>query len=565
MPRIKGQWEGSSMGEKRVFLREATGLVREMKWYDALFLNFLNMSIGLGAAWVIFFGPGIYPEGNVTLGLIICALGCLAGMACWAFLTSAMPRSGGDYVFVSRCLHPSIGFATNWMWVVWNVVWCGVLGTWVVTWGLRDLFGMLGVVYNDATYLDWATELSKPDNPITFSLTALVVVLSGVMLAMGFRVYLKVQAVCALLGLIMLVVAIGVFMTTSNTEFQEIWDGYAAEQGASDYATTVADADTVTAWYSDWSPATQTLGILPIGFWVLAYPYFSAFLGGELKRAKSTAFIGNLGGVIIGAAFIIGLWLAVQNSIGDDFIIGTYGQYYAYTDNSYNMPSQWFDFQAGIISGNPVVIYIMGIGMVGWLLMYPALSFLGQTRASLAWSFDRVIPGWFGKVSERWHTPVNAIIFFTVLNLIYVAIYAKTFEYQTSFSAVMGQLISTFLFVGLSAIVLPYRKRTKPIYEASGVNKSFLGIPLVTLAGVIWVAFLVLNLYFFLADPNLGALDFWSSVWVWEKSDMWGIGFSIVLTAVIFVSGFVLWWFARWYRKRQGINIDLAYRELPPE
>lgn len=552
--------------EKRVFLREATGLVREMKWYDALFLNFLNMSIGLGAAWVIFFGPGIYPEANVTLGLVICAIGCLFGMACFAFLTAAMPRSGGDYVFVSRCLHPSLGFASNWMWVVWNVVWCGVLGTWVVTWGLRDLFGMLGVVYNNTSYLDWANELSDPANPITFTLTALVIILTAVMLTMGFRVYLRVQAVCAIIGLIMIVTAVAVFATTSNAEFQGIWDGYAAEQSAIDYDGTVADADSVTAWYQDWSSGRQTLGILPIGFWVLAYPYFSAFLGGELKRAKSTAFIGNMGGVLIGAGFVIGLWLVASNTMSQDFIIGTYGQYYGYTDNEFLMFSQWFDFQAGIISGNPLVIGIMGIGMIGWLLMYPALSFLGQTRAALAWSFDRVIPGWFGKVSERWHTPVNAILFFTIINLAYLAVYATTFKYQTSFSAVAGQLISTFLFVGLSAIVLPFRKKTKPIYEASGVKRDIAGIPIVTICGIVWVAFLVVNMYFFFIDPNIGALDYWSSIWTWTAEDeMWGVGFSIIMTAVIFISGFSIWWLARWYRKKQGINVDLAYRELPPE
>jgi amino acid transporter len=111
------------MGEKRVFLREATGLVREMKPRDALFLNFLNMSIGLGVAWVIFWGPGIYPGANVELGLIICMVCCMFGMFCFATLTAAMPRSGGDYVFVSRALHPSLGFMANWTWVVWNVVW----------------------------------------------------------------------------------------------------------------------------------------------------------------------------------------------------------------------------------------------------------------------------------------------------------------------------------------------------------------------------------------------------------------------------------------------------------
>ncbi len=548
--------EAQQAGEKRVFLREATGLVREMKWYDALFLNFLNMSIGLGAAWVIFFGPGIYPQANVTLGLVICALGCMAGMYCFAALTTAMPRSGGDYVFVSRCLHPALGLASNWMWVVWNVVWCAVLGTWVVTWGLRDLVGGLGVINNDQGLVSLATDLSHPDHPITFAITAAVVILSGVMLALGLRVYLKVQAICAIVGLIMLVVAVAIFATTPNDKFQQVWNEYAAQQGAANYSATVGDASSVTAWYTNWGGNIQTLGILPIGFWVLAYPYFSAFMGGELKRAKSTAFIGNMGGVVIGAVFIIALWLLAAGTMGHDFIVGTYGQFYGYTSTAYGMPSQWFGFDVSLMSKSPAVDILMGAGMIGWLLMYPALSYLGQTRAALAWSFDRLIPGWFGKVSERWHTPINAILFFTILNTLYLIVYAKSYSYQASFSAVLGQGSATFLFVGLAAIVLPFRKRTKPIYEASGVKRSIVGVPLVTIAGIIWVIFLFVNIYYFWVDPNLGANDYFSKIVKF---------FSLYFTYAMFFFAMAYYFIVRWYRSRQGVNIDLAYQELPPE
>jgi len=547
------------MGEKRVFLREATGLVREMKPRDALFLNFLNMSIGLGVAWVIFWGPGIYPGANVPLGLFISLIGCMFGMFCFATLTAAMPRSGGDYVFVSRALHPSLGFMANWTWVVWNVVWCAVLGTWVVTWGLRDLLGILAVVNNNPDLLTWASDLSKPSHPITFAITSVVVVLSSVMLALGLRVYIKVQAICAIVGLIMLIVAAALFASTSQADWANTWDKYAAEQGAADYATTVANAsddvpyDKLPLGGGQWS---LTLGVLPVGFWVLAYPYFSAFMGGELKRARTTAFIGNMGGVLIGGAFVIGMYLLVQNALGEDFIIGTYAQFYEYSSTPYGMPSQWFDFHAGLIGGSTAVAYIMGVGMIGWLLMYPALSYLGQTRAALAWSFDRLIPGWFGKVSERWHTPINAIIFFTIINWLYLIVYAFSYKYQASFSAQVGQMLGTFLFVGLAAIVLPYRKRTKPIFEASGVAWKIGGLPIVVIAGVIWVVFDLFCLWYFFVDPNLGANDYYSKIFR---------GFSMYLTFGIMAAGFLYYWLVRWYRKKQGINIDLAFKELPPE
>jgi amino acid transporter len=547
------------MAQSRVFLRAATGLVRRMRWYDALFLNIISMSIGLGAAWVIFWGPGIYPEGNVTLGLVLCAIGCLFGMYCYATLTAAMPRSGGDYVFVSRCLHPSLGFASSWTWVVWNVVWCAALGTMVVTWGLRDLVGMLGVVNNDPGLLDWSVRLGRPDDAVTLSLTALVVAMSGLMLALGLKWYLRVQTVCAVIGLVMLVTAIGVMATTTNTEFETAWNHYAVDQGQVSYDSTVSDAVTVTPWFTGWSASAQTIGMLPIGFWVLAYPYFSAFMGGELRQARSTALIGNVGGVIVGALLIITLWTLAESTMTHDFIVGTYAQYYGYCDNSYNMPSQWFDFEVGIMSGSTPVIYIMGAGLVGWLLMYPALSYLGQTRTALAWSFDRIIPAWFGKVSRKRHAPINAILFFVAVDMVYLGIYAMSFRYQMGFSAVIGQCLGTFMFVGLAAILLPYRRSTRSAYRASGVKASFAGIPLVTIAGVIWVAFLAVNIYYFIADPNLGASDYWSD-------DMWGVKhFTLYLTAAIFSSGFLLYWIARWYRKRQGINIDLAFKGLPPE
>lgn len=549
---------------QKVFLRGSTGLVREMKWQDAIFINLLNMSVGVGAAWLIFWGPGIYPESNVVLGVVLTGVACFFGMYCFATLTASMPRSGGDYVFVSRCLHPSLGFASSWTWVIMNVIWCGILGTWVVTWGLRDLFGMLGVVRNDLNLIDWSVNLSQPDHPVTFTISAMIVVLSGVMLTLGLKVYFRIQAACALIGLAMLIVAAAVFANTSNAEFEAVWNAYAEQQGAFGYDTTTLDAPSVYPWY-DWSPEIQTLGIMPIAFWVLGYPYFSAFLGGEMRRPKSTAFIGNIGALSIGFVLILLLWVLVSGTLGKEFIIGTYGQSYGYTNHlpevydEYFMPSEWFDFMAGICSGNIVVIHIMGIGMIAWLLMYPALCYLGQTRSVLAWSLDRIAPSWFGKVSEKWHAPVNALAFFIVVNLAYLVVYAKTFDYLTSYSATLGQVLGSFMLVGISAIMLPYRRSTRRLYEASGVKHRLAGVPMTVIAGAIWVVFLLVIAFFLLYDPNLGANDYWSDL-------QWGVRFlSLFITAGIWISGFGLYWATRWYKRKQGIDIDQAFSQLPPE
>ena len=40
---------------------------------------------------------------------------------------------------------------------------------------------------------------------------------------------------------------------------------------------------------------------------------------------------------------------------------------------------------------------------------------------------------------------------------------------------------------------------------------------------------------------------------------------SVTLIVSIFIAAFILYWIIRAYRKRQGIDIDAVFRELPPE
>src|SRR5207244_12332043 len=68
------------------------------------------VSIGLGLAFILFFGPGFYPGANLYVGTILAGLAMLAvggGMICW---TVTIPRSGGIYVFGTRSMWPPFAF-----------------------------------------------------------------------------------------------------------------------------------------------------------------------------------------------------------------------------------------------------------------------------------------------------------------------------------------------------------------------------------------------------------------------------------------------------------------------
>jgi hypothetical protein len=99
------------------------------------------------------------------------------------------------------------------------------------------------------------------------------------------------------------------------------------------------------------------------------------------------------------------------------------------------------------------------------------------------------------------------------------------------------------------------------LYNASPIAKyKIAGIPLISVAGVIFAAFLIFLLYQWIFDPNA----------------LYGIGLSINpdgiqnTASVIFMGAMYLlavgiYVGAKVYRKRQGVDLGMVYKEIPVE
>jgi len=94
--------------------------------------------------WLILWGPYYGPGGDLALAVIITTVFMFFGSLAWAFLASIMPRSGGDFIFNSRALHPLLGFLSSFGWVVVNFLWCGILAAYVADPALSLMFSTLG-------------------------------------------------------------------------------------------------------------------------------------------------------------------------------------------------------------------------------------------------------------------------------------------------------------------------------------------------------------------------------------------------------------------------------------
>ncbi|HYX79374.1 MAG TPA: APC family permease, partial [Actinomycetota bacterium] len=84
----------------QVFTRRASGLVRVMSPYSAFIYNILTM--GVIFPWTYIWAPTAFQGSNLVLGIAFAFLFELPIALAYAWLATALPRSGGDYVFQSR-------------------------------------------------------------------------------------------------------------------------------------------------------------------------------------------------------------------------------------------------------------------------------------------------------------------------------------------------------------------------------------------------------------------------------------------------------------------------------
>jgi amino acid transporter len=93
------------------FARPASGLVREITAWQVFGFNVMNANIGIGLVWLTLLGPGLYPGANLYLAVLLAFVGILPLNFLYVRLAVAFPRSGGDYVSISRTLSPALGRA----------------------------------------------------------------------------------------------------------------------------------------------------------------------------------------------------------------------------------------------------------------------------------------------------------------------------------------------------------------------------------------------------------------------------------------------------------------------
>jgi APA family basic amino acid/polyamine antiporter len=537
------------------FARKASGLVRGLSMWDAFGVGFMNQGLTPSIWVMISLGLGVFLGGNLIIATVLSLV--LAGIGfplVWGILGGSMPRSGGEYIYNSRILHPLVGigesFGNAFIWLMWIYV----LAPWMADPGCVMLSEFMGWdwLYNaeTATFLGGLSYTWG-----SFVIATIASIIAFLFVVFGVKVFARVQKVVMGLGIIGAVMIVVVLFVYSKQDFISSWNSMASQYGSlnyQDFITAAGDAaggtiPTTWNWY-------DTIGLMVAGSWLFAYSYCITFIAGEVKRPDKSIILGNLFAIIVPAIFMILIAVGLYRLVDFNFLSAT-----AWVDNNggldgYTMPwSPHFVGLAAIVMHNKFMLFMMALSFLLFTLWWIALSYLAFPRIIFAWGMDRMGPKWFTDVNARFASPIKNYVLGFGLAEILIALYVFWLnEPMQGLSVTALEIFSVFGVTAIAAAAFPFSKRAKSIWESSPYRKwSIFKIPLVVIGAVVNLAYLAILAVFFFFQPT--AIE----------------GFTLTTGMLILVTwacGLLWYWFWSWRAKRTaGVSTSMLTGELPPE
>ena len=340
-------------------------------------------------------------------------------------------------------------------------------------------------------------------------------------------------------------------------------------------------------------------------------------------------FWGMAAAIIVTAGLALVFFALINKTMGWDFYINANGAFWSNvfygTDVAipvWPYPVQFATFLTSSRFLQLLIIFLVGMWWFGW----SGTVFLSSTRVIFAAALDRMLPEWVSKIEPRTRTPINALLLMVIPSVIISIMYAYNIINMQSIVLDATLVIAvTFLGTTLAGILLPWRQ--KDIFDGSPIARyimpSWLSW-LVTLLYVVAAGYLVYLTYdyagqvfaqwvdqtgltqamivliallsvvnvivlayvaIFVARKVLAGaklplitvagliffafLDWLLVVWFWDPGYLYGIGWqnstSMGFMIIMYALAAAIYFGFSSYRKRQGIDVDKVYKEIPVE
>ena len=537
-------------GGGRLFVRRSTGLVREASALDATIFNAVfsapvGATLAIGVLWTLSAFPGADPVWATIIAVVI-NIPVLIMMALLASSHAAdrwrlrlgqphpvaaaghdLELRGGAVGHDRRhLLGPILPGLRAWARSWWAWACCSTTRRMV----------------------EWGTNFQTDNLWIFLGGLAMIVAMTLILIS-GIKTTFRWQNAFWIIAMIGTFIAFIAFLVGNTADFTANFNELNAQFGGGTTDDIIAAAGTAGV-----TPELSNLdATLPAVFAIMTFMmwnWWSVYLSGELKsgsdrrRQLSVMF----GGLLWDGVFIVLGLILFFNVIPYDLAAALNSG----TD-AYAIPSgPWYQFLASLVQN----IGILAVIILGSFLFWSLPAMVGNTfmpiRSVFAWSFDRLLPEKLAEVNERTHSPVPAILLVMGLVTAMLAWSVLSTDFFTWLALGVEAGVVCVIIVAIAAILFPTRR--PDLYQSSPANVKFLGFPV-----LYWVAPLAILVMLFLVwltvtYPGLALAG--------NPDNVWQIpGFM----GMIVVIGLALYYGAKFVRRSQGVDIDLVYRELPPE
>ncbi len=536
---------GTGVTDAGLFTRTATGLVRGVPPRASLIMNMIPGHPTQTLAAVLLFALTVGPGGNPYLALLLVVPMTLSFAYSFGLLTQMIPRSGGDYMLVSRVIHPAVGYISVFCMTTAGLLSNAFFALAVTTAGISPLCSGVGLVGGYPGLVRFGTTVSTSKGWIIF-FGLIMFCISGAIQLGGWRLLLRIQNILFAMVTAALVICGVVALVQSKSSFIGNFNGFSQKftHDPHSYQSTISAAVKAGVNVSPSFSFSNTIPIVAVFATTAIFSYWASFVGGELRQASSIKTANNmaLGGIV--PLVVVAIFIAIFfHGYGSDFL----------------RAAQANGLPAGIAAPGTPFFYLSSIGVGStiyavlvfllYIVFWPLITYISSlqpTRAIFAMAFDGVLPSSVTRVNSR-GCPWLALVISLLLSAV-VFIYAvqdQTGFFQILAYATLVQLIAMAL-VGLSGVLAP---RLRPaLFRASTSQKTIGGVPVVSIAGVgaILTAVFVWSAYLHYDQLGTNA-DI-------PKLLFWTVG-PVVLGLLFFVGVRVI----------KGADAAQVYREIPPE